>query len=75
MNLSLNNFADQFVFWNLKKISYGSLELIDSKGLKHFFGNKESPLKFNWFEIGFQPLWEIVQVSKDKVQPHECYLS
>ena len=29
MNLSLNNFADQFVFWNLKKISYGFLELID----------------------------------------------
>jgi cyclopropane-fatty-acyl-phospholipid synthase len=47
MNLSLNNFADQFVFWNLKKISYGSLELIDSKGLQHFFGNKESPLKAN----------------------------
>ena len=45
MNLSLNNFADQFVFWNLKKISYGSLELIDSKDRKYFFGNKESPLK------------------------------
>ena len=45
MNLSLNNFADQLVVWNLKKISYGSFELIDSKGLKHFFGNKESPLK------------------------------
>jgi cyclopropane-fatty-acyl-phospholipid synthase len=45
MNLSLNHFADQFVFWNLKKISYGFLELIDSKGHKFFFGDKESPLK------------------------------
>ena len=45
MNLSLNHFADQFVFWNLKKISYGFLELIDSKGHKLFFGNKESSLK------------------------------
>ncbi len=45
MNLNLNHFADQFVFWNLKKISYGFLELIDSKGHKLFFGNKESPLK------------------------------
>jgi len=45
MNLSLDHLADQFVFWNLKKISYGYLELIDSKGREYFFGNKESPLK------------------------------
>ena len=45
MNLSLDNLADQFVFWNLKKISYGYLELTDSKGFKYFFGNKESKLK------------------------------
>jgi len=47
MNLSLTNFADQFVFWSLRKISYGYLELIDSGGFKHCFGNKESLLKAN----------------------------
>ena len=45
MNLNFNSLADQFVFSNLKKISYGYLELIDSKKNKHFFGNKESSLK------------------------------
>jgi len=45
MNLSLNYLADQFVFWNLKKISYGCLELIDHEGNRHFFGNKKNPLK------------------------------
>ena len=45
MNLSLNYLADQFVFWNLRKISYGYLELIDYKGMRYLFGNKESPLK------------------------------
>ena len=45
MNLNANYLADQFIFWNLKKISYGYLELIDSNGFKHFFGNKESLLK------------------------------
>ena len=47
MNLSTDYLADQFVFWNLKKISHGYLELIDSKGTRHFFGNKESQLKAN----------------------------
>jgi len=45
MNLSLNYLSDQFVFWNLKKISYGCLELVDSNGIKFFFGNKDSSLK------------------------------
>ena len=45
MNLSLDYLADKFVFWNLNKISYGYLELIDAKGRVYFFGNKESPLK------------------------------
>ena len=45
MNLSLNYLADQFVFWNLKKISYGYLELTDYSGIKYLFGNKESSLK------------------------------
>ena len=43
--MNLNYLADQFVFWNLKKISYGYLELVDSKGIKYFFGNKDSTLK------------------------------
>ncbi|MDC0205247.1 cyclopropane-fatty-acyl-phospholipid synthase family protein [Pelagibacteraceae bacterium] len=47
MNLSLSYFADQFVFWNLKKISYGYLELNDSKGSKYCFGNKNSLLNTN----------------------------
>ena len=46
MNLiNINYFADQFVFWNLKKISYGYLELIDSRGIEYYFGNKNSSLK------------------------------
>ena len=45
MKLNLNYFADQFVFWNLKKISYGFLELMDSKGIKYTFGNRDSLLK------------------------------
>ena len=45
MNLSLNYVSDQFVFWNLKNISYGYLELVDSNGIKYFFGNKDSSLK------------------------------
>ena len=42
---NLNYLADQFVFWNLKKINYGYLELTDSNGCNYFFGNKESALK------------------------------
>ena len=45
MNLNLNYLCDQFVFWNLKKISRGYLHLIDSKGNEHFFGDKQSSLK------------------------------
>ena len=45
MNLNANNLSDQFVFWNLKKINYGYLELTDSNGCNYFFGNKESALK------------------------------
>jgi len=47
MNLSLNYLADQFLFWNLKKISYGYLELIDFNGVKYFFGDKNNSLKAN----------------------------
>jgi cyclopropane-fatty-acyl-phospholipid synthase len=45
MNISLNYLADQFVFWNLKKISYGHLELTDTKGAKYLFGNEDSLLR------------------------------
>ncbi len=45
MNLKLNNLSDQFVFWNLKKITQGYLELTDSKNNKYYFGDKESKLK------------------------------
>jgi len=45
--MNLNLLADHFVFWNLKKIGYGYLELSDFKGNKHFFGDKDSPLKAN----------------------------
>ena len=45
MNVSLNYLSDLFLFWNLKKISYGYLELIDFQNKRHFFGNEKSPLR------------------------------
>ena len=47
MNKILNYISDQFVFSNLKKISYGYLKLIDAKGKEHFFGDSSSFLKTN----------------------------
>ena len=41
----LNYISDLFVFWNLKKISDGYLNLLDSRGKRHFFGNSKSLLK------------------------------
>ena len=38
--MNLNYLADQFVFKNLNKITYGYLELSDFNGNKHFFGNE-----------------------------------
>ena len=43
--MSLNYIADQFVFWNLKKIKHGYLELTDYRGTKHYFGKNDSELK------------------------------
>ena len=43
--MNLNYLADQFVFKNLNKITYGYLELSDFNGNKHFFGNENSSLK------------------------------
>ena len=45
MNLSLNYLSDQFVFWNLKKITQGYLQLTDTEGKEYFFGDKKSSLK------------------------------
>ena len=45
MNFGLNYLADQFVFWNLRKITKGYLHLIDSRGSEYFFGDNKSSLK------------------------------
>jgi len=45
MSRILNYISDLFVFWNLKRISNGFLNLTDSKGKNHFFGDKKSFLK------------------------------
>jgi len=45
MNFGLNYLSDQFVFWHLKKITEGHLQLIDSRGNEYFFGDKKSSLK------------------------------
>ena len=45
MNLNINYLADQFVFYNLKKINYGYLEIVDSNDKEHFFGDCKSSLK------------------------------
>tara|TARA_B100000029_G_scaffold236853_1_gene233913 strand:- start:553 stop:1740 length:1188 start_codon:yes stop_codon:yes gene_type:complete len=45
MKKFFNNICDQFVFWNLKKINYGYLNLIDARGREYFFGDNKSSLK------------------------------
>jgi len=45
MSQILNYISDLFVFWNLNRISNGFLNLTDSKGKNHFFGDKKSFLK------------------------------
>ena len=45
MSKILNYISDLFVFWNLKKISNGCLNLIDSRGKSHFFGDNKSSLR------------------------------
>jgi len=45
MSKILHYLFDQFVFLNLKKISFGCLKLIDARGKEHFFGNYKSLLK------------------------------
>ena len=45
MDKILNYISDAFVFWNLKKISNGHLDLIDSAGKTYSFGNNKSFLR------------------------------
>ena len=45
MNKILNYISDQYVFWNLRKISYGYLNLVDARGKEFFFGDSKSSLK------------------------------
>ena len=45
MNKALNYICDQFVFWNLRKISNGYLSLIDTRGKEYYFGDSKSFLK------------------------------
>jgi len=45
MNKILNYISDQFVFWNLKKISHGYLNLANARGKEYFFGDSKSFLK------------------------------
>ena len=48
MNLNKNylySLSDQFIFWNLKKITNGYLQLTDSTGKEYFFGDAKSSLK------------------------------
>jgi len=45
MKLGFTYFSDKFVFWNLKKITQGYLQLIDSSGNEYFFGDSKSNLK------------------------------
>ena len=45
MSNILNYISDSFVFSNLKKISNGYLNIVDSKGKNHFFGDSEKSLR------------------------------
>ena len=45
MNFSLYHLSDKFVFWNLRGISHGYLQIIDSRGNKYFFGDNKNSLK------------------------------
>ena len=45
MNKILYYIADLFVFWNLRKISNGYLNLIDARGKEYFFGENKNLLR------------------------------
>jgi len=42
MNLNMNYFANQFVFYHLKKIKNGYLQVIDPNDKMYFFGDKKA---------------------------------
>ena len=46
MNKILNYISDQFVFWNLKKISCGYLNLVNTRGEEYFFGEGVSVVEW-----------------------------
>ena len=52
MNKILNYAADQFVFFNLKKISNGYLNLVDCNGKEYSFGDNRSLLKAKIKQVG-----------------------
>jgi len=45
MNKILNYISEQYVFWNLSKVSYGYLNLVNAEGKKYSFGDSKSFLK------------------------------
>ncbi len=47
MNKILYYISDLFIFWNLKKISYGYLNLKSAKNKEYAFGDKENLLRAN----------------------------
>ena len=73
MNVNLNYFADQFIFYNLKKISYGYLIIVDSTGKEHFFGNYKSDLKAK-LKIN-SPGFSFKLITKGSSGLGECYIN
>jgi len=73
MNINLNYFADQFIFYNLKKISYGYLIVVDSTGKEHFFGNYKSDLKAK-LKIN-SPGFSFKLLTKGSSGLGECYIN
>ena len=55
MKLSFNKICDKFVFFNLKKIKHGYLEIIYTNEKKYSFGDNKSQLraKLKILEPGF----------------------
>ena len=73
MLLNFSYLCDQFIFWNLKKISHGYLELIDSRGYHHFFGNNKSTLRAN-VKIN-KPSFSFKLISKGSIGLAESYIN
>ena len=53
MNLNINYLADQFVFYNLKKINYGYLEIVDSNDkIQRLEGSPANASSMTTWDIG-----------------------